>query len=135
MKKNNYPVQKTEAEWRAQLSADEYRILREKGTEYAFTGVYNDHFEKGVYCCKGCGQELYDSSNKFDSHCGWPSYDAALPGALEFINDESHGMRRTEIVCARCGGHQGHVFNDGPTETGERYCVNAASIDFLPNEK
>ena len=105
MKKNNYPVQKTEAEWRAQLSADEYRILREKGTEYAFTGVYNDHFEKGVYCCKGCGQELYDSSNKFDSHCGWPSYDAALPGALEFINDESHGMRRTEIVCARCGGH------------------------------
>ena len=92
MKKNNYPVQKTEAEWRAQLSADEYRILREKGTEYAFTGVYNDHFEKGVYCCKGCGQELYDSSNKFDSHCGWPSYDAALPGALEFINDESHGM-------------------------------------------
>ncbi|MBT6161097.1 peptide-methionine (R)-S-oxide reductase MsrB [Flavobacteriaceae bacterium] len=135
MKKNNYPVQKTEAEWRAQLSADEYRILREKGTEYAFTGVYNDHFEKGVYCCKGCGQELYDSSNKFDSHCGWPSYDAALPGALEFINDESHGMRRTEIVCARCGGHQGHVFNDGPTETGERYCVNAASIDFLPKEK
>ena len=135
MKKNNYPVQKTEAEWRAQLSSDEYRILREKGTEYAFTGVYNDHFEKGVYCCKGCGQELYDSSNKFDSHCGWPSYDAALPGALEFINDESHGMRRTEIVCARCGGHQGHVFNDGPTETGERYCVNAASIDFLPKEK
>ncbi len=135
MKKNNYPVQKTEAEWRAQLSADEYRILREKGTEYAFTGVYNDHFEKGVYCCKGCGQELYDSSNKFDSHCGWPSYDAALPGALEFINDESHGMRRTEIVCARCGGHQGHVFNDGPTETGKRYCVNAASIDFLPKEK
>lgn len=135
MKKNNYPVKKTEAEWRAQLSADEYRILREKGTEYAFTGVYNDHFEKGVYCCKGCGQELYDSSNKFDSHCGWPSYDAALPGALEFINDESHGMRRTEIVCARCGGHQGHVFNDGPTETGERYCVNAASIDFLPKEK
>lgn len=135
MKKNNYPVQKTEAEWRAQLSADEYRILREKGTEYAFTGVYNDHFEKGVYCCKGCGQELYDSSNKFDSHCGWPSYDAALPGALEFINDESHGMRRTEIVCARCGGHQGHVFNDGPTETEERYCVNAASIDFLPKEK
>ena len=135
MKKNNYPVQKTEAEWRAQLSADEYRILREKGTEYAFTGVYNDHFEKGVYCCKGCGQELYDSSNKFDSHCGWPSYDAALPGALEFINDKSHGMRRTEIVCARCGGHQGHVFNDGPTETGERYCVNAASIDFLPKEK
>ena len=135
MKKNNYPVQKTEAEWRAQLSADEYRILREKGTEYAFTGVYNDHFEKGVYCCKGCGQELYDSSNKFDSHCGWPSYDAALPGALEFINDESHGMRRTEIICARCGGHQGHVFNDGPTETGKRYCVNAASIDFLPKEK
>jgi peptide-methionine (R)-S-oxide reductase len=129
-----YPVNKTETEWQEQLSPEEFYILRQKGTEHPFTGVFNEHYEKGIYNCKGCGQALYDSTSKFDSHCGWPSYDAALPGALEYIKDSTHGMLRTEIVCSQCGGHQGHVFNDGPTPTGERYCVNAASIDFAKEE-
>jgi peptide-methionine (R)-S-oxide reductase len=128
----SYPLERSEEEWKNQLDEQSYRILREKGTEYPFTGEYNDHFEKGIYCCKGCGTPLYRSENKFDSSCGWPSYDEALPGAIEYIKDNSHGMLRTEIVCAHCGGHQGHVFNDGPTATGLRYCVNSASIDFNP---
>ena len=131
----SYPIHKTEAEWKAELDKESYRILREKGTEYPFSGVYNSHFEEGVYCCKGCDTPLYDSSSKFYSSCGWPSYDTALEGALELIRDTSHGMIRTEIVCAQCGGHQGHVFQDGPTPTGERYCVNSASIRFQPREK
>ena len=110
-------------------------ILRKKGTEYPFTGKYNDHFEEGTYKCKGCGASLYDSSSKFDSSCGWPSYDASIKGALEFIRVTTHDMLRTEIVCSNCGGHQGHVFQDGPTATGERYCVNSASINFQPKEK
>ena len=129
-----YPVNKTEAEWQEQLSPEEFHILRQKGTERPFAGIFNEHYEKGTYKCKGCGQALYESTSKFDSHCGWPSYDAALAGALEFIKDNTHGMLRTEIVCSQCGGHQGHVFNDGPTPTGERYCVNAASIDFAKEE-
>jgi peptide-methionine (R)-S-oxide reductase len=128
----SYPLERSEEEWKNQLDEQSYRILIEKGTEYPFTGEYNDHFEKGIYCCKGCGSPLYRSENKFDSSCGWPSYDEALPGAIEYIKDNSHGMLRTEIVCAHCGGHQGHVFNDGPTATGLRYCVNSASIDFNP---
>ena len=126
----NFPIIKSETEWRSKLNDEEYRILRQKGTEHPFTGKYNDHFEKGVYKCKGCNTPIYRSENKFDSSCGWPSYDQALPGALLFVKDTSHGMIRTEIVCAKCGGHQGHVFNDGPTITGERYCVNSASIHF-----
>ena len=128
----SYPLERSEEEWKNQLDEQSYRILIEKGTEYPFTGEYNDHFEKGIYCCKGCGTPLYRSENKFDSSCGWPSYDEALPGAIEYIKDNSHGMLRTEIVCAHCGGHQGHVFNDGPTATGLRYCVNSKSIDFNP---
>ena len=126
----NFPIIKSETEWRSKLNDEEYRILRQKGTEHPFTGKYNDHFEKGVYKCKGCDTPIYRSEYKFDSSCGWPSYDQALPGALLFVKDNSHGMIRTEIVCAKCGGHQGHVFNDGPTITGERYCVNSASIHF-----
>ena len=126
----NFPIIKSETEWRSKLNDEEYRILRQKGTEHPFTGKYNDHFEKGVYKCKGCDTPIYRSEYKFDSSCGWPSYDQALPGALLFVKDKSHGMIRTEIVCAKCGGHQGHVFNDGPTITGERYCVNSASIHF-----
>ena len=126
----NFPIIKSETEWRSELNDEEYRILRQKGTEHPFTGKYNDHFEKGVYKCKGCDTPIYRSEYKFDSSCGWPSYDQALPGTLLFIKDRSHGMIRTEIVCAKCGGHQGHVFNDGPTKTGERYCVNSASILF-----
>ncbi len=126
----NFPIKKSETEWRNKLNDEEFRILRQKGTEYPFTGKYNDHFDKGVYKCKGCDSPLYRSEYKFDSSCGWPSYDQALPGALLFIKDTSHDMIRTEIVCAKCGGHQGHVFNDGTTTTGQRYCVNSASIHF-----
>lgn len=135
MSKSDYPLNKSDAEWKELLTADEFRILREKGTEYPFTGKYNDHDENGIYQCKACGQDLYDSASKFDSGCGWPSYDAAVEGSIEYIKDTTHGMIRTEIVCSNCGSHQGHVFDDGPTATGKRYCVNAASIDFTPNKK
>ena len=134
-KPKKYLVVKSELEWRQQLDPEDYKILREKGTEYPFSGKYNDHFEKGYYNCKGCNTPLYRSESKFKSSCGWPSYDEALPGALKYIKDNSNGMFRTEIVCARCGGHQGHVFNDGPTLTGIRYCVNSASISFYPKTK
>ena len=129
-KSKNYPIVKSEYEWHNELSNEEFRVLRKKGTELPFTGKYNNHFDKGIYRCRACDTPLYDSESKFESGCGWPSYDKALPGALEFIKDNSHGMMRTEIVCAKCGGHQGHVFNDGPSSTGERYCVNSVSIRF-----
>jgi len=135
MKNKVYKISKTDAEWKKELSSDEFKILREKGTELPFTGVFNDHYEAGTYICKGCGNALFTSDSKFNSNCGWPSYNAALPEAIEYIKDTSHGMLRTEIVCANCGGHQGHLFNDGPTSTGERYCVNAASIDFSKEKK
>ena len=129
-KSKNYPIVKSESEWHTELSDEEFRVLRKKGTELPFTGKYNNHFDKGIYRCRACDTPLYDSESKFESGCGWPSYDKALPGALEFIKDNSHDMIRTEIVCAKCGGHQGHVFNDGPSSTGERYCVNSVSIRF-----
>ncbi len=129
-KSKNYPIVKSESEWHNELSDEEFRVLRKKGTELPFTGQYNNHFDKGIYRCRACDTPLYDSESKFESGCGWPSYDKAFPGALEFIKDNSHGMIRTEIVCAKCGGHQGHVFNDGPSSTGERYCVNSVSIRF-----
>lgn len=130
-----YPVSKSDEQWKEELDANSYQILRKKVTESPFTGKYNEHFEEGIYKCKGCDAPLYKSSSKFNSNCGWPSYDSALSDALEFIRDTSHGMIRTEIVCANCGGHQGHVFQDGPTSTGERYCVNSASINFQPKVK
>ena len=129
-KSKKYQIVKSEYEWHNELSNEEFRVLRKKGTELPFTGKYNNHFDKGIYRCRACDTPLYDSESKFESGCGWPSYDKALPGALEFIKDNSHGMIRTEIVCAKCGGHQGHVFNDGPSTTGERYCVNSVSIRF-----
>ena len=125
-----YPVQKTEEEWQKILSPQEYQINRLKGTEYPSTGKYNMHFEKGEYHCKGCGAKLFESDSKFKTHCGWPGFDRAIPGSIVYVQDNSHGMQRTEILCAKCGGHLGHVFDDGPTETGKRYCVNSASIDF-----
>lgn len=125
---------KTDAEWKKQLSEEQYNVLREKGTERPFTGKYNMHFEKGVYTCAGCGYELFDDSQKFESHCGWPSFDSELGegSRIKKIKDMSFGMVRTEIVCARCNGHLGHIFDDGPTKTGQRYCVNSLSIDFVP---
>ncbi len=127
---NKYPYQKPESDWKEQLSEEEYRVLRQKGTERPFTGKYNIHFQKGTYTCKGCNTPLFESSSKFDSGCGWPSFDEAIEGTVEYIRDTSHGMIRTEILCNHCGGHLGHVFNDGPTATGQRYCVNSLSIDF-----
>jgi peptide-methionine (R)-S-oxide reductase len=125
-----YPVHKTEAEWLEQLGPDRYRILREKGTERPFTGTYNMHAEAGGYSCGACHVSLFESDTKFDSGCGWPSFDASIPGSVEYIRDKTLGMIRTEILCANCGSHLGHVFDDGPTESGQRYCVNSASIDF-----
>ena len=121
--------QRTEAEWREQLSPDEYTVLREKGTERAFSGEYWDVFEEGMYRCRGCGEALFESDSKFDAGCGWPSFDrAAADGVVEEAKDTSHGMIRTEIMCQKCGGHLGHVFPDGPTDTGLRYCVNSLSV-------
>ena len=129
-KNRKYKMEKTDLYWKTKLNPEEFKILREKGTELPFTGKFNDHFNEGTYVCKGCATPLYKSESKFDSHCGWPSYDSAIEGSLELIPDSSAGMLRTEIICSNCGGHQGHVFNDGPTDTGLRYCVNSASIDF-----
>lgn len=125
-----YKVSKSEAEWKEQLGPEKYKILRQKGTEFPHTGEYNLHFEKGTYSCAACGEPLFGSDSKFRSGCGWPSFDEALPGKIEYIRDTSHGMLRTEILCATCGSHLGHVFDDGPTETGQRYCVNSLSVDF-----
>ncbi|MGD1945269.1 MAG: peptide-methionine (R)-S-oxide reductase MsrB [Croceivirga sp.] len=131
-----YGIEKTEAEWKEVLSPEEYYVLRQKGTERPFTGQYNLHFEKGFYCCKACGSQLFKSQNKFESGCGWPSFDQAIEGAIEYIRDTSHGMIRTETLCANCGSHLGHVFDDGPRDTtGQRYCINSVSIGFEPKKE
>ena len=123
------PVPKTEAEWRARLTPEQYHVLREKGTERAGTGKYWKTTEAGEYRCAGCGALLFLSDSKFDSHCGWPSFDRATANIVE-SRDDSYGMVRTEITCKRCGSHVGHVFDDGPTSSGLRYCVNSASVDL-----
>jgi peptide-methionine (R)-S-oxide reductase len=125
-----YPIQKSEEQWKQELGAERYRILRQKGTEFAHSGKYNLTFDKGTYVCGACGEPLFESDSKFNSSCGWPSFDESIPGKVEYIKDTSHGMVRTEILCANCGSHLGHVFDDGPTQTGTRYCVNSASVDF-----
>ena len=130
MKSNIFPKQASDKYWKENLSEESYRILREKGTEPPFSGKYNLHFENGYYLCKACENPLFKSGQKFDSGCGWPSFDDAIKGSVKNVLDKSHGMIRTEIVCNNCGGHLGHVFNDGPTETGQRYCVNSLSVDF-----
>jgi methionine-R-sulfoxide reductase len=126
---------KTEGEWKKKLSDEQYYVLREKGTERPFTGKFYLHKDKGVYTCAACGNELFTSDMKFDSHCGWPSFDREIKGGkIKTEVDSSHGMIRTEIMCAKCGGHLGHLFNDGPTETGIRYCVNSLSLEFAPEK-
>lgn len=122
-------IEKTDADWKAELTPEQYYILREKGTERAWTGVYNDFKGDGTFHCAGCGADLFDASTKFDSGSGWPSfYDMINPEAVREIRDVSHGMVRTEVVCAKCDGHLGHVFPDGPKPTGQRYCINSISI-------
>jgi methionine-R-sulfoxide reductase len=128
-------IQKTEEEWRKILSPEQFHVIREKGTERPFTGKYYLHKEKGVYVCAACGNELFTSDMKFDSHCGWPSFDREIAGGrIKTQIDLSHGMVRTEFMCAKCGGHLGHLFDDGPTSTGMRYCVNSLSLDFKKEE-
>ena len=130
MKNNIFPNQEPEEYWKDKLSKEAYHVLREKGTEPPFTGKFNLHFENGSYQCAACNVPLFKSSQKFESGCGWPSFDDAIEGSIKNVLDKSLGMMRTEIVCNNCGGHIGHLFNDGPTETGQRYCVNSLSIDF-----
>ncbi len=128
-------IAKTEDEWRRQLTPEQYRVLREKGTERPFSGEYEHSKTPGMYRCAACGQELFSSDAKYDSGSGWPSfYQPAAPGQVDMHEDNSFGMRRVEVTCARCGSHLGHVFPDGPRPTGERYCINSLSLKLEPKQ-
>jgi peptide-methionine (R)-S-oxide reductase len=127
---------KTDAKWKAELTPEQYQVLREKGTERAFSGEYWNRFDKGIYVCAACGQTLFTSDSKFESDCGWPSFDKAIKGSVIYNRDISYGMTRTEVVCSKCLSHLGHVFDDGPRETtGERFCTNSVSIKFIAAKK
>jgi peptide-methionine (R)-S-oxide reductase len=123
--------QQTEEYWKEKLTPEQYKILRERGTEAPFTGKFTNNFENGMYECAACGQELFSSETKFNSDCGWPSFDKSIDGNVEFVEDYSHGMQRVEVLCNNCGGHLGHVFDDGPQDTtGRRFCINSAALSF-----
>jgi peptide-methionine (R)-S-oxide reductase len=126
------PVQKTDDEWKRDLNPDQYRVLRQHGTERAGTSPLNTEHREGTFYCAGCGEPLFDSTTKYDSGSGWPSFYSPKPGAVETKVDQSHLMTRTEVLCAKCGGHLGHVFPDGPRPTGQRYCMNGVALDFKP---
>ena len=138
------PIQKTNEKWKKELTPDEYRVLREKGTEAPFSGEYDETFNEGTYVCAACGLELFNSDYKFDSGCGWPAFDRAIPNTVELTEDFSHGMHRVEATCTRCGGHLGHIFPDGPAKgtqlkpgvisTGDRFCINSVSMKFVPKK-
>ena len=128
-------VTKSEQEWQAELDEKTYRVTRLKGTERPYTGKYLDHNEQGQYVCVCCGSQLFNSTQKFDSHCGWPSFDQSIEGSVEYHKDLTLGMVRVEITCAKCDAHLGHIFEDGPTETGNRYCVNSVSLTFDDGSK
>ena len=130
------PFLLSETEWKQKLSVEEYEVLREKGTERPYSGEYEEHYEAGIYVCKGCNAPLFSSSTKFDAGCGWPSfYNAIQKSGIREVEDFSHGMHRIEVQCARCGGHLGHVFPDGPKPTGLRYCINSVSLGFVKAEE
>ena len=135
-KTSTLKIKKTEAQWQKELTSEQYYVLRNKGTERPFTGKYVNHFEKGVYVCAACNNLLFYSDAKFHSDCGWPSFDKAIKGSVTYVKDTSLGMIRTEVNCTRCGGHLGHVFDDGPEETtGQRFCTNSVSVKFIPSKK
>ncbi|MBC8378477.1 MAG: peptide-methionine (R)-S-oxide reductase MsrB [Planctomycetes bacterium] len=136
MEAGNEDIALTEAEWKKRLTDKQYDVLRKKGTERAFTGDYDKHYESGVYKCAGCGEMLFTSESKYNSGCGWPAFSApADQKAVDESRDSTLGMVRTEITCSKCGGHLGHVFEDGPAPTGLRYCINSAALDFEKNDE
>ena len=124
------PIEKSDAEWRKELDPERYQVLRKHGTERPFTSPLNDEKRQGEFLCAGCGEKLFESSTKYESGSGWPSFYASLPGAVDTTVDRSHFMTRTEVHCAKCGGHLGHLFPDGPQPTGDRYCMNGAALKF-----
>lgn len=131
---NQYEIQKTEQEWKETLTPEQFRVLRKHGTERAGTSPLDKNHEEGTYVCAGCGQPLFTSNTKFNSGTGWPSFYKPIEGAIDTTTDRSLFMTRTEVHCSRCGGHLGHVFNDGPKPTGQRYCMNGVSLDFTPEQ-
>jgi peptide-methionine (R)-S-oxide reductase len=129
----SYEVEKSDADWKAQLDPMQYQVARHAATERPFSGKYWDHWSTGQYNCVGCGTPLFEADTKFDAGCGWPSYSKSINSeVIERVEDRAHGMVRVEVRCNKCGSHLGHVFNDGPLPTGERFCINSAAIDFAP---